>query len=218
MRRSGDHGLSESGEIAIMPVSPHPLNPQAMADPPPITRLLLDWREGEQNALERLVPMVYSELHRIAHRHLGGERRGHTLATTDLVHETFLSLFAGQPVSLHDRAHLFAVASRVMRRVLVWHARRRNAAKRGGGEVHATLPDDIPIPDAELDLILSVEDELARLELVDPRLCRVVECRFFAGLDVEETAEALGISTATVKRDWRTARNWLQSRLAPDGE
>lgn len=187
-----------------------------MSVEPPITRLLLEWKSGDEDALDHLVPVVYAELRRIAHRHICRERPGHTLATTDLVHETFLTLFASEPPELHDRNHLYAVASRVMRRVLVWHARRRRAAKRGGGADHATLPDDLPIPDAELDTILALEEELARLEQLDPRMGRVVECRFFAGLDVEETAAVLGISTATVKRDWRTARTWLQSRLSDD--
>jgi RNA polymerase sigma factor (TIGR02999 family) len=186
-------------------------------DRPPVTRLLKDWQEGDPVALEHLLPLVYEELRRLAGRQLGKERPGHTLSATALVHEAYLNLAHGEAPRLNDRAHFFAIASRVMRRVLVWHARRRGAAKRGGGEPMVTLNEELAHADADADAeeVLALDEALQELEALDARLCRVVECRYFTGLTVPETAEALGISPATVKRDWTTARAWLKRRLSP---
>lgn len=181
---------------------------------PEVTHLLHRWQQGDDAALDRLMPLVYDELRRQAHRHMRGERQGHTLGTTALVHEAFLHL-GGQPADpWQNRAHFVAIASRVMRRVLIWYARKRNAAKRGGGAHPVTLDEEILLTDSRLDELLALDEALARLEAMDERLCRVVECRHFGGLSVVETGEALGISPATVKRDWQTARAWLRRELS----
>ncbi len=180
---------------------------------PDVTLLLKEWHEGDHEAMDRLMPIVYQELRRLAHRHLRGERPGHTLGTTALVHEAFLNLINQVPGGLSNREHFFAIASRVMRRVLIWYARKRTAAKRGGGVEAVPLDDELALPEKDVDMLISLDDALADLERVDPRLCRVVECRYFGGLSIPETASALDISPATVKRDWQTARAWLKSRL-----
>jgi RNA polymerase sigma factor (TIGR02999 family) len=189
---------------------------QARPDPAEITQLLHAWRAGSDGALDRLVPMVYDHLRGIARRHLAREQPGHTLTTAALVHEAYLDLLNQSAVEWKDRVHFYAIASRTMRRVLVWHARKRNAAKRGNGRL-LTLDEEVAIDDGSgaAEELLALDDALARLEQVDARLCRVVECRHFGGLSVEETAEALGTSPATVKRDWQAARAWL--RVALDG-
>lgn len=187
------------------------------ANPHDITRLLHAWRGGNEGALEALVPLVYDHLRGIARRHLAREHPGHTLTTAALVHEAYLDLLNQAAVEWTDRLHFYAIASRTMRRVLVWHARKRNAVKRGSGHL-VTLDEQVAIAagsDAAADELLALDDAMARLEQFDARLCRVVECRHFGGLSVEETAEALGTSPATVKRDWQAARAWL--RIALDG-
>lgn len=180
-------------------------------EPSGITRLLHEWRAGEPHALDRLVPLVYDQLKVIASRHLARERPGHTLTTAALVHEAYFELQGQAAIEWQDRVHFYAIASRTMRRVLVWHARRRNAAKRGAGRL-LTLDEHLVVPSDEADAaeLLILDDALERLEAADPRLCRVVECRHFGGLSVEETATALGISPATVKRDWQAARAFLR--------
>ncbi len=159
------------------------------------------------------MPMVYDELRRIAQAHLRRERQDHTLSSTALVHEAFLNLVDQSPPAVSDRVHFFAIASRVMRRVLVWHARKRNAEKRGGGQRPVTLDEVAVLSDDRLDEVLALDQALDRLDALDSRLCRVVECRHFGGLTVSETAEALDVSAATVKRDWRSARAWLRREL-----
>ena len=185
-------------------------------DAPPshdVTGLLLEWSEGDQGALDRLLPLVYDELRRLASRSLQRERQGHTLQATGLVHEAYLRLVDQRRVQWKERAQFFAVVARVMRRVLVDHARRRNADKRGGGVVKQTLDDWIAEgPTEEVDL-LALEEALQRLEAIDSRQSRIVEMRFFAGLTVEEVADLLQVSPATVKNDWRVARAWLYEEL-----
>src|SRR5262245_38839106 len=180
-----------------------------------ITVLLQAHVAGDATALERLLPRVYDELRRIARARLRRERDDHTLSATELVHEAFLKLLPADGVDWRSRAHFFAVASRAMRNVLVDHAVRRNAAKRGGGEAPLPLDEADAATERSLDDLIALSDALARLEQLDARQARVVECRFFGGLSLEETAEALNTSPATVSRDWTFARAWLHRELAP---
>ncbi|MCG8466792.1 MAG: sigma-70 family RNA polymerase sigma factor [Gemmatimonadetes bacterium] len=186
---------------------------RVVTDEPNVTQLIHDWREGDAEAVDRLMPLVYDELRRIAQHHLRRERPDHTLSSTALVHEAFMNLVDQSPPAVSDRVHFFAISSRVMRRVLVWHARKRGAAKRGGGQRPVTLDEEAVLADDRLEEVLALDRALERLEALDARLCRVVECRHFGGLTVPETAEALGISRATVKRDWQSARAWLRREL-----
>jgi len=176
---------------------------------PSVTVLLRAWAAGEAGAAEQLFPIVHAELRRQAGLFIWRERRGHTLQPTALVNEAFLRLAASTGLDWHSRTHFFAIAARVMRQVLVDHARRRRAAKRRG--CHVTLNDGDAAA-APLDL-LDLEDALDELATLDARQARLVELRYFGGLDIEETAEVLGVSARTVKREWRMARAWLQHRL-----
>jgi RNA polymerase sigma-70 factor (ECF subfamily) len=178
-----------------------------------VTRLLQAYREGDREAYDRLFPIVYDDLRRIARAHLRRQRSGHTLGTTGIVHEAYLKLVDPASNGYQDRNHFLAVAARAMRQVIISYARRHSAGKRGGGERALPLEErDIPVQ-TQAEAILDVDRALARLEEFEPRLARVVECRFFAGLDEEETAAALGISTRTVQRDWMRARAWLREEL-----
>lgn len=180
---------------------------------PNISQLLHELAQGHRDALDRVLPLVYDELKRIAHGQLRDERSGHTLNTTGLVHEAYLRLVNINRVEWRDRTHFFAVAARVMRRILIDYARSRSRDKRGGGAIHIPLDDAPDLPIARPDDLLALEDALTRLEAVNERQCRVVECRCFAGMSVEETATALGTSPATVKRDWAFSRAWLNRQL-----
>lgn len=178
-----------------------------------VTGLLLAWSKGDRGALDALVPHVYGELRRQADRYLRRQRSGHTLQATALVHEAFLRLVDQTNVSFHDRAHFFAVASRAMRQILVDHARRRHTDKRGGDATRLVLEDGTAsVQPRGVDLI-ALDDALERLEALDPGQARLVELRFFAGLSIEETAEALHLSPATVKRRWSLARAWLHRAI-----
>ena len=183
-----------------------------------ITNLLIQLSQGRREALDQLLPIVYNELRVVAHRHLGGERSGHTLNTTALVHETYLKLVDIRQMQWRDRAHFFAMAGRLMRRILIDYARARKRDKRGGDLVAVTLDEAMGdgLLAARIDDLLAVDDALARLESENERQARVIECRCFAGLSVEETAEALGTSVATVKRDWAFARAWLNRELGAE--
>jgi RNA polymerase sigma factor (TIGR02999 family) len=178
-----------------------------------VTELLRHWKQGDENALHALVPLVYKELRRLAHYHLQAERPDHTLQSTALVHEAYLRLLGGQPAELHNRAHFIAVASRVMRQILVDYARERRAAKRdGGSRIAFEYLDALPINgDAEL---LALNDSLDELSRIDERQGKIVEMKFFGGLSAPEISEALGISRATVERDWATARVWLHRQMS----
>jgi RNA polymerase sigma factor (TIGR02999 family) len=178
-----------------------------------VSVLLRAWSGGDQTALERLTPIVYRELHRLAGRYMRRERPGHSLQTTALVNEAYMRLVGYTRMRWQDRAHFFAVAAQVMRRILVEHARRHNL-KRGGDVPHVALDEAALVgADADVDLV-ALDDAMTALARVDPRKMQVVEMRFFGGLSVEETAEVLGISPVTVKRDWRIAKAWLYRELA----
>lgn len=178
-----------------------------------ITRLLEAYAEGDRSALDRLFPLVYDELHRIARGRLARERDGHTLNTTGLIHEAYLELIKFDHIDWRDRAHFFAIASRAMRNILVDYAVQRKARKRGGDQIRVPLELEGSelhgIKDEHLEDLLILNDALERLKNLDERQARIVECRFFGGLTVEETADVLGISPATVHRDWAMARAWL---------
>ena len=178
-----------------------------------ITELLLAWNQGDEQALEQLMPLVHDELHRLAHHYMGGERPGHTLQTTALVNEAYLRLVDSRRVRWQSRAHFFAVAAQLMRRILVDFARARRKLKRGGDAVHLSLDDALVIsrePGAEL---IALDDALTTLATFDERKSKVVELRFFGGLSVEETAEVLNVSPITVMRDWGLAKVWLLREL-----
>lgn len=179
-----------------------------------ITDLLLQLREDRPGAMDRLFPLVYDHLRRIAHRQLQAEPSGHTLGTTGLVHEAYLKLVDQTRVQWQDRGHFFRVSSMAMRRILVDYARRYRALRRGGGLERAPIEEAEEAAIAERgDHLLALEDALARLAGVDERLSQVVECRYFGGLTDEETAEALAVSLRTVRRDWVKARGWLRLEL-----
>jgi RNA polymerase sigma factor (TIGR02999 family) len=181
-------------------------------DPPDITMWLSEWRQGDGAALEQLLPLVYDELRRIAARQLRGERSNHTLQPTELVHEAFLRLVR-QNVSWQNRAHFFGVASEIMRRLLVDHARKKQAEKRGAGAETIVLDERVEWPGGrDLDLV-ALDDCLNALGELDPQQAKVVELRFFGGLSIEEAAAVLGVSDSTVKREWRVARAWLLREL-----
>jgi RNA polymerase sigma factor (TIGR02999 family) len=179
-----------------------------------ITALLQAHAAGDAAALEELLPRVYGELRRIARIRLRRERSGHTLAATDLVHEAYLKLLPVERVDWRSRAHFFAIASRAMRNVLVDHAVRRGAAKRGAGVAVLVLNEQNAAAEQPLDELIALSEALTRLEQLDARQAQVVECRFFGGLSLDETAEALNTSAATVSRDWTFARAWLHNELA----
>jgi len=188
--------------------------PSATPNPGDVTSLLLEWNRGRAGALEELMPIVYEELRRLARAHLGRERPDHTFAPTDLVHEVYLKLVDQRHASWKNRAQFFAVAARLMRRVLVDHARARLAKKRGGGAAHVAFDETIPLgTDASDLMLLALDDALTELGTRDARQARTVELRYFAGLTVDEAAEALGVSGMTVKRDWIVAKAWLKLRL-----
>ena len=187
-----------------------------MSSPPDndITRLLREWSSGDTQALPRLMSLVYPDLHRIAARHLRGERQGHTLQPTALVHEAFVRFAQQEPgKEWTDRTHFFAVAARVVRAVLVDHARARGAVKRGDGAVAVEVQEDHLTVDAPAVDILDLDRALAELEAMQPEHCRIVELRYFAGLSIEETAAALQLSPSSVKRGWLAAKTWIRQRL-----
>jgi RNA polymerase sigma factor (TIGR02999 family) len=175
----------------------------------PVTQLLVRWREGDREALEALMPLVYDELRRLAHHYLRQERSDHTLQSTALVHEAYLRLAGQNPPQWQNRAHFFGIAAHIMRQILVEYARGRGAAKRGGSACRVTLDESIAVPQ-QMDVdVVELDRALTGLAELDPQQSRIVELRFFAGLTIEDTSEVLGISPATVKRDWVTARAWL---------
>jgi RNA polymerase sigma factor (TIGR02999 family) len=179
-----------------------------------VTGLLLSWRQGDPAALDRLVPLVYDELRRVARGHLRREPAGHSLQATALVHEVYLRLVDVDRMTLESRTHFLAVSARLMRQILVDHARRKRADKRGGGVTMMSLDEVSPAaPTSSVD-VLALDQALDALSSRDVQQCRVVELRFFGGLNIDEAAEALGVSTATVEREWAMAKAWLYQRLS----
>jgi RNA polymerase sigma-70 factor (ECF subfamily) len=183
-----------------------------------VTRLLLAWRQGKQDALDELIPIVYEELRQQAHRHLRREQKGHSLQTTALINETYLRLLDCKRVGWKDRAHFFAVTAQMMRRILVDYARSRRAQKRGGDLQKTTLDQILTFSIARDSDLVALDDALNELAVKDERRSRVVELRFFGGLSIEETAEVLGVSPDTVVRDWRLAKAWLAREVKKSAE
>ena len=181
-----------------------------------VTQLLLHWGDGDEQALGRLLPLVYEQLKQLAHARLAGERADHTLNTTALVHEAYLKLVDINQVQWKDRTHFLAMASRQMRRILVDYARERKAAKRGGVQYKVVLDEERFLPEAQVEIVLELDEALKRLEERNPRRSQAVAYRYFGGLTVEETAAALGISRATAERDLKFARAWLSRDLGRD--
>jgi len=181
-----------------------------------ITRLLHDWQDGSRDAFERLIPLVYDELHALAARQLAREWRHDRMQTTIVVHEAYLKLFGQREIDWQNRGHFFAIAAHLMRRILVDHARHGLRQKRGGSEAAVPLDEALPAPGQAVDAVdaLDLDRALRKLELLDPDQARIIELRFFGGLTVEETAAALGVSPATIKREWAVAKAWLHRELA----
>jgi RNA polymerase sigma factor (TIGR02999 family) len=187
-----------------------------MVSPRDVTALLGDWSRGDRTALDRLLPLVYADLRRVAARQLRSERAGHTLQPTALVHEVFIRLVDQRHVDWQNRAHFFGVAAQVMRRILVDHARRRGASKRGEGVRCVSIDDAQDVAASDGMPVLALDHALERLEAVDTDLAKVVELRAFGGLTIEEVAHVLGVSPSTAKRDWRTAKAWLNRELGSE--
>jgi RNA polymerase sigma factor (TIGR02999 family) len=179
-----------------------------------ITQLLVDWSNGNQAALDQLMPLVYTELRQLAHRYMRRERLGHTMQTTALIHEAYLRLVDQTQVPWENQAHFFGIAARLMRQILIEHARSHTRAKCGGGADTLSLDEAALVSQARAAELLVLNDALERLAAVDPRKSRVVELRFFGGLSVEETARVLNIAPNTVLRDWRLAKAWLHREIS----
>jgi len=183
-------------------------------EPQEVTRLLLAWNDGDESALEKLVPQVYQELRRLARRQMRGEHPDHTLQTTALINEAYLRLVDLRNIQWQNRAHFFALCARLMRRILVDFARSRHYAKRGGGAQPVSLEESLVVSPAHSTDLVAVDDALKALTKVDARKAQVVELRFFGGLTVEETAKVLKVSPETVQRDWKLAKAWLLRELS----
>ena len=188
-----------------------------MTDPQTVTGLLLAWREGDSDALDRLIPLIYDDLHSLADRYLRSERKDHTLQATALINEAYLRL-ADAEVPWQDRNHFLAIAARTMRRILVDHAKARGRAKRGGGQTPVTLEEDLVVSGEQPADLVELDEALSRLQELDYRKAQVVELHFFGGLTYKETAEVLDISPATVDRELRLAKAWLYHELKSAGE
>src|SRR5947209_16603960 len=186
--------------------------------PKEVTQLLLDWSNGNQAALDHLTPLVYEELHRLAHQHMKRERSGHTLQTSALVNEAYLRLIDQRNVRWQNRAHFFSIASRLMRRILVDHARAHTRAKRGGGALRVSLDEAASVSQERAAELVALDESMTKLAAFDQRKSQVVELRFFGGMSVEEIAAALDVSEVTVKRDWSTAKAWLHRAIEKSDE
>jgi RNA polymerase sigma-70 factor (ECF subfamily) len=182
-------------------------------EPLELTSLLDDWKDGDPTALEKLTPLIYDELRRIAHRYVQRERNGHTLQTTALVNEAYIRLASNEKPDWQNRSHFFAVTAQVMRHILIDHARRRRYLKHGGDAEQVSLSGAAVMAGERAAELVALDEALEELAIMDPRKTRVVELRYFGGLSLAETAEALGVSLMTVRRDWRAAKAWLFRRL-----
>lgn len=189
---------------------------QSSASPLNVTALLVAWSQGDEQARDQLLPLVYDELREIAHRYLSRERRDHTLQTTALVHEAYLRLIDQHAVQWQNKAHFFGVAAQLMRRILIDYARSHQTAKRGQGAIKLSLDEAIDVADERAADLLALNEALESLAKFDPQKSRVVELKFFGGLTVEETAEVLGVSIPTVVRQWRLAKAWLYQELGKE--
>ena len=183
------------------------------ASPQEVTQMLVDWRNGDKQALDRLMPLVYGELRRIASRYMRRERESHTLQTTALVNEAYLRLVGKNNVDWQNRAHFFAVAAQVMRHLLIDHARARERVRRGADPQQISLDDEALVSEQKGEALLALDEALTKLAEIDDRKVKIVELRYFGGLSAEETAEALGVSEITVKREWLKAKAWLYREL-----
>ena len=181
-----------------------------------VTKLLKDWGAGDESVPDKLMPLVYDELRRLAHQYMRREKPGHTLQTSALVNEAYVRLVDQSKIQWESRAHFFGIAARLMRQILVDHARRQNFAKRGGGAIRVSLNEATNVAQEQSASVMALDDALNRLEKIDPRKSRIVELRFFGGMSIEETAEALKVSPGTVMRDWTFARAWLQKEMTVD--
>lgn len=182
--------------------------------PNEVTQLLISWRNGDSEALDKLIPMVYAELRKLARRHMARESPDHTLQTSALINETYLKLVDQQNVQWQNRAHFFAVAAQVMRHILMDHARSHRYQKRGAGAPKVAFDENTGLSDERAAELVSLDDALTALAEIDPRKSRIIELRFFGGLSVEETAVIMKISPVTVSREWRAARAWLRREMA----
>jgi RNA polymerase sigma factor (TIGR02999 family) len=184
--------------------------------PHEVTQLLVDWGNGNQAALDRLMPLVYEELHRLAHRYMNRERPGNSLQTSGLVHEAFLKLVDQRNVRWQNRAHFFGIAAQLMRRILVDYARNRQYAKRGGNAYQVSLDEGLIVSEERGAEVVALDEALVGLAAIDSRKSQIVELRFFGGLSIDETAEVLGVSPGTVMRDWTLAKAWLRREMIGD--
>lgn len=182
--------------------------------PQQVTQLLVAWRNGDQDARDELMPLVYEELHRLAHQYMSRERPGHTLQTSALVNEAFLRLADQRDVQWQNRAHFIGIAGQMMRRILVDYARKRGFAKRGGNALQVSLDEELIVSEERSAEVVALDDALQSLARLDERKSRLVELRFFGGLSIEETAEVLGVSPGTVMRDWTLAKAWLRREMS----
>jgi RNA polymerase sigma factor (TIGR02999 family) len=180
---------------------------------PQITQFLVEWSNGNRSSLDKMFPLVEAELRRLAHRYMNRERPGHTLQTSALVNEAYLRLVDQHAVRWQNRAHFFAISAQMMRRILVDHARRKKFAKRGGGAIHVSLTNANHVPTGPDAEVTALDEALRRLESLDMQQARIVELRFFGGLTIKETSEAMGISVDMVKREWSTAKAWLYREM-----
>lgn len=181
-----------------------------------VTELLRDWSRGDQSALDKLIPLVYDELRRLAHKHMRREKAGHVLQTSALVNEAYLRLAGESQVQWQNRAHFFGIAARLMRRILVDDARRRSFDKRGGSRIQVSLSEALSVAQEQAANVLALDDALKNLAANDARQSEIVELRFFGGLSIDETAEVLKVSPGTVMRDWTFARAWLRNEMSDD--
>jgi RNA polymerase sigma factor (TIGR02999 family) len=188
-----------------------------MSSPSEITALLVDWGNGDKSALDRLIPLVERELHRLAHSYMRRERTGHTLETTGLINETYIRLIDQKKVHWQNRAHFFGIAAQIMRRILLNYARDKRRQKRGGQAMQVSLSEALIMSDEKLEEIIVLDEALDRLSLNDPRKGQVFMLRHFGGLTSEETAEVVGVSVPTVNRDWEMARTWLSLEVKKRG-